>query len=294
MKPAKFDYLRPSSLPQALEMLTGSDGEVKILAGGQSLVPMMNFRVARPEKLIDINRIPDLDYIRIEGDRLVIGALARHAAIQASPVARAASPLMCEAYNWVAHHPIRTRGTLCGNLCHADPASEMPAVMIASGAELVVAGAAGRRMIAAADFFLGIYETAIQPDEILVEVRIPVAASNQHFGFLETSLRHGDFAMCCAVALVTIKGGIIENAAIVVAGIFDCATRMTAVEQAINGRSPDAIDATALGKIASAMLPIYGDQRVSAEYKTDLIEAHVGRAVAQALARSAAGLGGHP
>lgn len=294
MKPAKFDYLRPSSLPQALEMLAGSDGEVKILAGGQSLVPMMNFRVARPEKLIDINRIPDLDYIRIEGDRLVIGALARHAAIQASPVARTASPLMCEAYNWVAHHPIRTRGTLCGNLCHADPASEMPAVMIASGAELVVAGAAGQRMIAAADFFLGVYETAIQPDEILVEVRIPVAAPNRHFGFLETSLRHGDFAMCCAVALLTISDGIIETAAVAVAGIFDCATRLTAVEQAINGRSPDAIDSVALGKIAGAMLPIYGDQRMSSEYKTDLIEAHTSRAVAQALARSAAGLGGQP
>jgi aerobic carbon-monoxide dehydrogenase medium subunit len=294
MKPAKFDYLRPSSLQQALEMLAGSDGEVKILAGGQSLVPMMNFRVARPEKLIDINRIPDLDYIRIEDDRLVIGALARHASIQASPAARAASPLMCEAYQWVAHHPIRTRGTLCGNLCHADPASEMPAVMIASGAEMVAAGAAGRRTIAAADFFVGIYETAIRPDEILVEVRIPLTPSNRHFGFLETSLRHGDFAMCCAVALVTISGGITENASVVVAGIFDCATRLTSVEQAINGRSPDEIDLTAVGKIAASSLPIYGDQRVSAEYKTDLIEAHVSRAVAQALARSASGLGAQP
>ena len=164
MKPAKFDYLRPSSLPQALEMMAGSDGEVKILAGGQSLVPMMNFRLARPEKLNDINRIPDLDYIRIEGDRLVIGALARHAAIQASPVARTASPLMCEAYNWVAHHPIRTRGTLCGNLCHADPASEMPAVMIASGAELVVAGAEGSWNVSAPDFCPGYFENADLPD----------------------------------------------------------------------------------------------------------------------------------
>jgi carbon-monoxide dehydrogenase medium subunit len=292
MKPAKFDYLRPSSLPQALEMLAGSNGEVKILAGGQSLVPMMNFRVARPEKLIDINRLPDLDYIRIEDDKLVIGALARHASIHASPVARAASPLMCEAYQWVAHHPIRTRGTLCGNLCHADPASEMPAVMIASEAELIVAGAAGRRTIAAADFFIGIYETAIQPDEILLEARIPVAAANQRFGFLETSMRRGDFAMCCAVALLTINGGIVENSAVVVAGIFDRATRLTAVEQAINGRRPNDIVLTDIGGIAASALPIYGDQRVSAEYKTDLIDAHVSRAIAQALEHSVSDMGG--
>jgi len=292
MKPAKFDYLRPSSLPQALEMLAGSNGEVKILAGGQSLVPMMNFRVARPEKLIDINRLPDLDYIRIEDDKLVIGALARHASIHASPVARAASPLMCEAYQWVAHHPIRTRGTLCGNLCHADPASEMPAVMIASEAELIVAGAAGRRTIAAADFFIGIYETAIQPDEILLEARIPVAAANQRFGFLETSMRRGDFAMCCAVALLTINGGIVENSAVVVAGIFDRATRLTAVEQAINGLRPNDIVLKDIGGIAASALPIYGDQRVSAEYKTDLIDAHVSRAIAQALEHSVSDMGG--
>ena len=292
MKPANFDYLRPNSLQQALEMLAGSDGEVKILAGGQSLVPMMNFRVARPEKLIDINRLPDLDYIRIEDDKLVIGALARHASIHASPVARAASPLMCEAYQWVAHHPIRTRGTLCGNLCHADPASEMPAVMIASEAELIVAGAAGRRTIAAADFFIGIYETAIQPDEILLEARIPVAAANQRFGFLETSMRRGDFAMCCAVALLTINGGIVENSAVVVAGIFDRATRLTAVEQAINGRRPNDIVLTDIGGIAASALPIYGDQRVSAEYKTDLIDAHVSRAIAQALEHSVSDMGG--
>jgi aerobic carbon-monoxide dehydrogenase medium subunit len=291
MKPAMFDYLRPDSLAEAFDMLAGSDGEVKILAGGQSLVPMMNFRVARPEKLIDINRIPDLDYIRIEGDWLVIGALARHASIQASPIAQSACPLMCEAYKWVAHHPIRTRGTLCGNLCHADPASEMPAVMVASGAEMVVEGSSGRRRIEAADFFIGIYETAIQSDEILVEVRIPVVPANKRFGFLETSMRHGDFAMCCAVALVTITDDVIESASVVVAGIFDHATRLPAVEQAIIGHAPGDLDLSAVGKIAAAALPIYGDQRISAAYKTDLIEAHVGRVVAQALGRSASKIG---
>jgi aerobic carbon-monoxide dehydrogenase medium subunit len=291
MKPAMFDYLRPSSLAEAFDMLAGSDGEVKILAGGQSLVPMMNFRVARPEKLIDINRIPDLDYIRIEGDWLVIGALARHASIQASPIAQSVSPLMCEAYKWVAHHPIRTRGTLCGNLCHADPASEMPAVVVASGAEMVVEGSAGQRRIAAADFFIGIYETAIQPDEILVEVRIPVAPASQRFGFLETSMRHGDFAMCCAVALVTITDGIVESASVVVAGIYDHATRLPAVEQAMVGHAPRDLDLSAVGKIAAAALPIYGDQRISAAYKADLIEAHVSRVVAQAVGQQVAKIG---
>lgn len=292
MKPAIFEYLRPNNLAEAYEMIAQSNGEIKILAGGQSLVPMMNFRVARPEKLIDINRIPDLDYIRIEGDHLVIGALARHASIKASLVARTAAPLMCEAYNWVAHHPVRTRGTLCGNLCHADPASEMPAIMIAYGAEMIAEKATGRRVIAAADFFTGIYETALQSDEILVEVRMPVSPPNERFGFLETSMRHGDFAMCCAVALVRTSGNVVDSAAIVVAGIFDHATRLGTVEHAIIGKTSDDIDLAAIGHMAATALPVYGDQRISAAYKTDLINAHVSRVVAQALGRSGPKAGG--
>ena len=289
MKPAEFEYRKPASLREALDMLTGSEGEIKVLAGGQSLVPMMNFRVARPERLIDINAIVGLDYIKLEGDQLVIGALARHAQIKASPIAQAACPLMCEAYNWVAHHPIRTRGTLCGNLCHSDPASEMPAVMVTVGAEMVLRSARAARTVAAADFFVGIYETIIRPDEVLVEVRIPVTSPGQYFGFVETSMRRGDFALCCAMAIVTVKADKVESAAVTVAGIYDRSMRLGPVEAMLHGAAPDAADLDAIGRAAIGAYPVYGDQRISEEYKRDLLEAHVRRAVDQALNKSLSG-----
>ena len=137
MKPAPFDYERPATLNAALNLLNGNGGRSKVIAGGQSLVPMMNFRVVRPDRLIDINRIAELDYHRIEGAELVIGALCRHTALKESKVIKQACPLMHAAYEWVAHGPVRNRGTLCGNLCHADPASEMPAVVLAATAVMV-------------------------------------------------------------------------------------------------------------------------------------------------------------
>lgn len=283
MKPAKFEYRKPKSLDEALELLSHQGGEAKVLAGGQSLVPMMNFRVARPDVLIDINSLPGLDYIERDGAVLKIGALARHAVIKASPEVQRACPLISEAYEWVAHHPIRTRGTLCGNLCHADPASEMPAVMIALGAEFVLISSRGQRVLAAVEFFLGIYETAIEPDELLAEVRVPVSSATQHFGFIETSMRRGDFAMCCAIAVLDISAGQIQGAAIAVAGIYDMATRLTVLEQSLIGISVDAIDAAASGRTARTIEPVYGDQRMSAEYKEDLLEAHVRQALEKAI-----------
>lgn len=283
MKPAKFEYRKPASLDEALEMISHQGGEAKILAGGQSLVPMMNFRVARPDVLVDINALPELDYIERDGTVLKIGALARHAVIKASPEVQQSCPLVSEAYEWVAHHPIRTRGTLCGNLCHADPASEMPAVMIALGAEFVLLSARGQRVVPATEFFLGIYETAIEPDELLAEVRVPVSPATQHFGFIETSMRRGDFAMCCAIAVLDISAGQVQSAAIAVAGIYDMATRLTALEQSLIGISVDTIDAAASGQAARTIEPVYGDQRMSAQYKEDLLEAHVRQALEKAV-----------
>jgi len=178
MKPAPFDYERPATLNAALNLLNGNGGRSKVIAGGQSLVPMMNFRVVRPDLLIDINRIAELDYHRIEGAELVIGALCRHTALKESKVIKQACPLMHAAYEWVAHGPVRNRGTLCGNLCHADPASEMPAVVLAANAVMVLRSSAAKREVPVGQFFVGQYETATADDEILVEVRIPVAPTN--------------------------------------------------------------------------------------------------------------------
>ena len=189
MKPAAFAYERPSSIAAALDLLALDDIETRILAGGQSLVAMMNLRFARPARLIDINRLPDLNYIRREGDELAIGALARHADIKASALVAQCCPLMHIAYEWVAHGTVRNRGTLCGNLCHADPASEMPAVALAVGATMVLRSKSGERRVAAADFFQGLYSTATRSDEMLVEVRVPVAPAGQKAGFAEVSMR---------------------------------------------------------------------------------------------------------
>jgi carbon-monoxide dehydrogenase medium subunit len=222
-----------------LDLLAQDDEGTKIIAGGQSLVAMMNLRLARPGRLIDINRLPDLDYIRREGDEVVIGALARHADVKASALVAQCCPLMHMAYEWVAHGGVRNRGTLCGNLCHADPASEMPAVALAVGATMVLRSRRGERRVAAADFFQGLYTTATRADEMLVEVRLPVVSAGQKAGFAEVSMRKGDFAWALAAVLMTVSNGRITQVAIACAGVSDRARRLPSVEQAIAGQSAD-------------------------------------------------------
>src|SRR6202045_4136419 len=183
MKPAPFGYERPATLNAALNLLKNDGGKSKVIAGGQSLVPMMNFRMVRPDRLIDINRISELDYHRIEGSDLAIGALCRHTALKESELVEQACPMMHAAYKWVAHGPVRNRGTLCGNLCHADPASEMPAVVLATEGVLVLKSSSSERRVPADEFFRSTYETAARPDELLTEVRIPGAPDQQGWGF---------------------------------------------------------------------------------------------------------------
>lgn len=204
MKPAPFDYARPTSIGAALQLLSERSPAAKILAGGQSLVPMMNFRVVRPDRLIDINRISELDYLRVEGSDLVIGALCRHTTLKESDILKQACPMMRAAYEWVAHGPVRNRGTLCGNLCHADPASEMPAVVLAADAVMVLQSSKTKRTVPAGQFFIGQYETATADDEILVEVRIPVAPKSRGWGFHEVNVRKGDFAIVAAAATLQV------------------------------------------------------------------------------------------
>ena len=193
MKPARFRYLRATSIDAALQALA-DDPDARVLAGGQSLIAMMNLRLVKPACLVDINRIPDLSHIREGGSGIVIGALARHNDVKHSALVEARCPLLTEAYESIAHHTVRNRGTLGGNLCQADPSSETPAVMIAVGATLVLRSVRGSREVAAEDFFLGPYETAARQDEMLVEIRLPGLARDG-WAFAEISNRHGDFAI---------------------------------------------------------------------------------------------------
>lgn len=288
MKPAPFDYDRPATLAAVLALLAKNDPDTKILAGGQSLVPMMNFRLVKPERLIDINRLPGLDYIRLEGNEIAIGALARHADIKDSALVTQHVPLMHAAYEWIAHAAVRNRGTLCGNLCHNDPASEMPAIMQVCGAVMVVQSQSKTRRIAAADFFLAMYETAIKPDEMLVEVRVPVATAGQTFGFEEVSMRKGDYAWAVVACTATIAGGKFTNVAVAAAGIGTRAIRLPSAEQAVMGKAATQATCDAAGQAAYDAVQPFGDVANSAQYRRDLVRVLVSRTLAQAAALPAA------
>ncbi|WP_299403329.1 xanthine dehydrogenase family protein subunit M [uncultured Roseobacter sp.] len=285
MKPSAFHYECPTDLQAALALLA-SDGDTRILAGGQSLVPMMNYRLAQPERLIDINRLSELDYIRDDGGVIAIGALARHAAIKSSDLIKEHFPIVAEAYDWIAHAAVRNRGTLCGNLCHADAASEMPAIMQILEADLVLSKVGTSRVIAAQDFFLGTYETAIAADEILTEVRIPKPAAGTGWGFEEVAMRRGDYAWCTVVATLRISDGKIAAPRIAMAGVNDCAARLSDAEAALTEQTPGAFlfDAVA-DTVADAATPAESNAG-SAAYKRDLIRALLPRVLNDAVARA--------
>ncbi len=285
MKPAAFDYERPTSLEAALAALKQGPEDTRILAGGQSLVPMMNFRLARPGRLIDINRIAELDYYRIEGGDLAVGALARHAALKDSALVAEACPLMHAAYDWVAHGSVRNRGTLCGNLCHADPASEMPAVMLAVDAVMVVQNSERKRSLPAGAFFLGQFETARAEDEILVEVRIPVAPPGRGWGFHEVCLRKGDFAIVAVAATLELAGGEVSAASIAMAGVGQTALRLPEVEATLLGRKPDEQAFARVAVACAAAVEPASDIHGSADYRRDLIKALVFRSLRDAQQR---------
>src|SRR5438552_5779944 len=230
MKPPPFAYAAPATLEEAVGLLTEhAEAEPRVLAGGQSLIPMMNFRLAKPGYLVDLRKIAGLSGIRREGDVLVIGAMTRLAEVERSPEVAVAAPLLAEAVGLVAHAPIRNSGTVGGSLAHADPAAELPAVALALGAELAATGPAGTRIIPAAEFLQGPFTTALEPDEILTEVRLP-AWDGRH-GFAEYARIHANFAIVAAAALVALDGDRIRRAAVALTGVAPTAIRATAAAQ---------------------------------------------------------------
>jgi len=282
MKPPPFEYVRPVDLDGVLGALAQNSGETKILAGGQSLVPMMNLRLVAPKRLVDINRVPGLDRIARDGDRLLIGGLARHTDVLTSPVVREYAPLVVAAYRHVAHRPIRNRGTIGGNLAHADPASELPAVMLALDAEFVLRSLAGERQVAAERFFLGTFETAARADEVLTAIHIPLAAGSRRWGFEETSQRQGDFALVAVAVTFAVDGGRCANPRLAYAGAADRAVRIAAAEAALEGQSPDqTLFEQVAAKAAEAADPPE-DLHADAAYRRDLVRALTRRALSAA------------
>jgi len=236
MKPAPFDYHRPASLAEAIALLDRYGDDGRILAGGQSLVPALNMRLATPRALIDINRLPGLDAIRVAAEGLVIGALARHDAVERSALVRQHAPLIAMAMPHVGHAAIRTRGTFGGSLALADPAAELPACVVALDATLRVEGRGGRRQIAAAEFFRGIYTTALEPGELVTEIIVPRAQPGWRFAFQELARRHGDFALVGLAAAARPAGSALGDCRLVFFGVGGAPVRARGAEAVLHGQ----------------------------------------------------------
>jgi CO/xanthine dehydrogenase FAD-binding subunit len=284
MKPAVFEYVRPGSLEEALEVLRQRGDDAKVLAGGQSLVPLMNFRLARPAVIVDLNGLGALAYIRAEDGGLALGAMTRQRTIEKSAVVRERAPLLAEATPWIGHLPIRTRGTIGGSLVHADPAAEYPVVMMAMDAELTLVRQGGVRRVAAADFFETYLSTTIRPDEILTEIRLPALPPRAGVAFLEISRRHGDFAIVAAAAVVNLDAaGAIAEARIALGGVGPRPVRARAAERLLAGQRPTA---SLVAEAARAVMPETDppeDIHASAEYRREMSAVFARRALTAAL-----------
>ena len=284
MKPAKFEYFAPRSIDHALDLLTEYGADGKVLAGGQSLVPAMNFRLARPATLIDINRVADLDYVRTEGGELRIGALARHMRFEAPLAEGALGAFLPRVAHHIAHVPIRTRGTFCGSLAHADPASEWCLVAATLDAELVIASRRGTRRLRPDDYFTGALTTALEPDELLTEVGLPLLDPGWRSGFAEFSRRAGDYALAMCAAFLRVEDGRVIEARIGVGGAAERPSRIAAAEALLVGSDAGLAARREAGAAAADAIEPLEDVQANGDFRRQLVRAMVDRAVAQAIA----------
>ncbi|MGD9703745.1 MAG: xanthine dehydrogenase family protein subunit M [Acidimicrobiia bacterium] len=281
MKPAPFDYECPTTIDEAVAVL--ARGDAKVLAGGQSLIPVLALRLATFDQLVDLRKIDELQQIDVGPESVRVGAMIRQAAAERHDGLRSAVPLLARALANVGHFQIRNRGTVGGSIAHADPAAELPAVALALDATLEAAGPNGRRDIAAADFFEGTFTTALAEHEILTAIRFPVWGPGSGFAVEEVARRHGDFALVGAVCGVQISGGIVSRAAIALFGMGSTPVRASAAEQELVGAAPSSIDLAALGTTAMIGLDPPTDIHASGEYRK-AVGAHVVRtAITRAL-----------
>jgi aerobic carbon-monoxide dehydrogenase medium subunit len=289
MKPAPFEYHAPRRVDEALALLARYGGDAKALAGGQSLVPLLNFRVSRPAALVDLNALPDLAYIRREDGQLRVGAMTRQRTIEFSPVAREALPLLVEATALVGHLPVRSRGTFGGSLAHADPSAEYPAVLTALEGEVVARGPGGDRVIPAAQLFRSYLTTSLAADELLVEARLPIPPPGSGFAFEEFSRRDGDFALVGIAALLVVRDGRCSMARLAAAGAGPAPVRLREAEEILeqDGVSDRAIGAAATR--AGELVTPDSDIHASASYRRQLTRVFTARALRRALGRAEPG-----
>jgi len=283
VKPAPFGYHRPATVAEAVALLDALQDDVKVLAGGQSLVPLMNFRLSVPAELVDINGIAELTGHDVTGDVLRLGALTRHHELERSATVRGAAPLLALAAPYIGHPQIRSMGTLGGSLSHADPAAELPAIMLALDARMVAASARGERIVPAAEFFVSHFTTALEPDELLTAVEVPVAAERTGHAFLEVAARYGDFALVGAGAAVTVdEDGAITEARIGCTSVAPTPVRAAAAEELLRGATPDADVLAEVERVVAGALEPTPELKASAAYKRRTAGVLVARAVRQA------------
>jgi CO/xanthine dehydrogenase FAD-binding subunit len=284
MKLPPFDYACPTTLPEAIALLASHD-DAKPIAGGQSLVPMLAFRLAQPTLLVDLRKLADLRGIRISDAGVTLGAMVRWRDIEDDERLESAHPLLKAAIAHVAHYQIRNRGTVGGSIAHADPAAEMPGIAITCDAEIAVVGKSGAHVIQAADFFQGALTTALTPDEIIVEIRLPAWPAGRRWGFQEFARRRGDFAMAAAAVFYDQDArGKARNAHVGVIGVGDRPLRLTAVEDVLNGQSIDEATIAKADAATSAAVDPQDDIHASAAYRRSLVGTMVERALKNAAA----------
>ncbi len=288
MKPAPFEYWSPTSVDEAVKVLSGLDdpSDAKVMAGGQSLMPLLNLRLSQPLHVVDLNGINGISGISREGDCLTIGAMCRQRAAERSPEVAGSVPLLVEALGLVGHPAIRNRGTVGGSIAHADPAAEMPAVALCLDAEMVVRGPAGERTVPASQFFDGFLSTALAEEELLTAVRFPVDGPGCGAAFVEVARRHGDFAMAGVAAHVRLEGDVIAAARIAVSGVGLTPLRALEAETGLRGAAPGEDAFAAAAAATSAALDPATDVHASGAYRKHVAGVLVRRALGTATDRA--------
>lgn len=283
MKPAAFTYHRPASLDEALALLADLGPEAKALAGGQSLAPMLNMRLASPAHLVDLNDLTEFARIRDDGAGLEVGALVRHHQLATSAQVRSRCPLLALSAQTIGHYAIRQRGTLGGSLAHADPAAQLVLAAITLDARITLVRRGGRRVLAARDFFLSAMTTALAPDELLLSVHFPCAARNEAAALRLFNRRHGDFALVSVATTVALEGGQVSRLRLGLGGVAPVPLRLDELTQAFERQRPDAAWVQALAEAAAAAVLPEDDPRVPAAYRRELTRTLTERAVSRAL-----------
>lgn len=286
MYPSSFEYHRASSVADALAMLEQYGDDAKVLAGGHSLLPIMKLRFATPSHLIDIGRIAVLDGITESAGTVTIGAMTRHADVASSAGIAKSLRAVSEAAAAIGDAQVRNRGTIGGSLAHADPGADLPAVMVAMGAQIVATGKSGDRTIAAESFFTDTFATSLRKGELITQIRIPVPAAGSGSAYVKYADAASGYAVVGVAALVTVAGGTVKAARVAMTGASSRAMRLAAVEAALIGKPANATSAAAAAQSTSAGLDLYDDARGSAAYKANLATVYVARAVNAALSRA--------